>query len=166
MTAPPPPRLTNRQRRALRGLVAINAGLMRRVARELQRDSGLSDADYEVLVNLSNAGGRQRAFELGSRMNWEKSRLSKHLTRMEARGLVLREACETDNRGAYIVLTDGGRTAYAQAEPLHLEHVRRLLFAALTEEQLDQLGDIAQAIADHLGALDHVAGSPADRSGR
>jgi DNA-binding MarR family transcriptional regulator len=151
----PPPRLTDRQRRALRGLVGLNAALIRRLARELQRDSGLSDADYEVLVNLTNApGNRQRAFELGATMNWEKSRLSKHLTRMETRGLVAREPCPADSRGAFIVLTEAGRAAFAQAEPLHLEHVRQLLFAALTDEQLDALGDIAAAVFAHLDGID------------
>ncbi len=152
---PAPPRLRERERHALRGLVQLNAVLLRRLARELQRDCGLSDADYEVLVNLSDApGGRRRAFVLAGQMNWEKSRLSKHLTRMEQRGLVAREACDTDNRGAYVGLTDAGRAAFARAEPVHLEHVRRLFFAALSAEQLDALGDISEAVVEHLESLD------------
>lgn len=154
-SAPADPHLTPLERRALRGVIAMNTTFIRRLARELQRDSGLSDADYEVLVNLDKApGGRLRAFELGAAMNWEKSRLSKHLTRMEGRGLVEREPCAEDNRGAFVALAGAGRAAFAQAEPLHLDHVRRLLFDALTDEQLEALADAAEALTAHLGRVD------------
>lgn len=151
--------LTDLERRALRALVGLNTSLLRRIVRDLQEEAGVSDADYEVLVNLSKApAGRARAFELGATMNWEKSRLSKHLTRMERRGLVAREPCETDSRGAFIALTDLGRETFARAEPLHLDHVRRLFFAGLTDEQLAAFADIA---ASSLAHLDRVTGDQA-----
>ena len=122
------------------------------VNRELQRETGLSGADYEVLVNLSEApDGRLRPFELGRATEWEKSRLSHHLTRMEERGLVKREACPTDNRGAHIVLTAKGRKAIEAAAPLLVSHVRRLFVEALTPEQLDALADIAETVIAKLG---------------
>ncbi len=123
-----------------------------RVARELQRETGLSGADYEVLVNLSEAPtGRLRAFELGRATGWEKSRLSHHISRMEDRDLVRRESCPTDSRGAFVVLTVTGRKAIEAAAPLHVEHVRRWFVDALTPEQLDALADISDAILAKLG---------------
>jgi len=144
--------LTKREQRAWRAYMAMEHHLGSRVARELQQATGLSGADYEVLVNLSEAPDeRLRPMELGRATEWEKSRLSHHLTRMEERGLVKRQACPTDNRGAHIVLTAKGRKAIEAAAPQHVEHVRRLFIDALTAEQLDALADIAETIVAKLG---------------
>jgi len=144
--------LNRREQRAWRSFLLMERRLTGRVARELQRETGLSGADYEVLVNLSEApDGRLRAFELGRATGWEKSRLSHHITRMEDRDLVLRASCPTDSRGAFVVLTDAGRTAIEAAAPRHVEHVRRFFVDSLTPEQLDALADISDAIVANLG---------------
>ena len=84
--------LDEREQRAWRRFITMQAQLRARLARQMQRESGLSEADYEVLVQLSEAPcGRQRVFELGQATQWEKSRLSHHLTRMVQRGLVARD---------------------------------------------------------------------------
>jgi DNA-binding MarR family transcriptional regulator len=122
-----------------------------RIAQAIQHDTGLSGADYEVLVNLSEApAGRMRAFELGRATQWEKSRLSHHITRMVERGLVQRESCPTDNRGAFVVLTPSGRSAIEAAAPKHVEHVRRWFIDSLTPEQLDALAEISETITAKL----------------
>ena len=82
------------------------------------------------------------------------SRLSKHLRRMGGRGLVAREHCAADQRGAVIVLTQHGRDAFATARGFHLGHVRELLFDALTTEQLDAFGELAETILEHIDAID------------
>ena len=139
--------LSRREQRAWRGFVLLQQRLTPRVARELQRETGLSGADYEVLVQLSEApGARLRAFELGGLTQWEKSRLSHHITRMVDRGLVRRESCPTDSRGAFVVMTAGGRKAIEAAAPLHVEHVRRWFIDSLTPEQLDALAEISDAV--------------------
>ncbi len=144
--------LTRREQRAWRSFLLMARRLNARVARELQRETGLSGADYEVLVHLSETPeGRLRAFELGRATGWEKSRLSHHITRMEDRDLVGRATCPTDSRGAFVVLTDAGRTAIEAAAPRHVEHVRRFFVDALTPDQLDALADISEAIVANLG---------------
>ena len=136
-----------------RGWVEVGSRLEERLNRQLQHDSGLSSADYEVLVNLSEADeGRLRSFQLGALIRWEKSRLSHHLTRMEKRGLIAREECPTDGRGAYVVLTSAGRSAIETAAPLHVEEVRRLFIDLLTEEQLAQLVEITGSVLEVLRA--------------
>jgi len=125
--------------------------LTRQVARDLQHETGLSAADYEVLVQLSEApSGRLRAFELGGVTQWEKSRLSHHISRMVDRGLVKREACPTDNRGAFIVMTAAGRKAIEAAAPRHVEHVRRWFIDSLTPDQLDALAEISETVLANL----------------
>jgi DNA-binding MarR family transcriptional regulator len=143
--------LDDREARAWRGFVRLQAEVLASTGRQLQRDSGLSEPDYAVLVNLSEApDGRLRAFALGRVLQWEKSRLSHHLTRMEQRGLVKRERCQSDSRGAFVVLTDVGRTAIEAAAPLHVEHVRRVFVDALSPTQLDAMGDIAETVLARL----------------
>jgi DNA-binding MarR family transcriptional regulator len=143
--------LDEREARAWRGYTRMRAQLEGRLSRELARHSGLSDPDYSVLVNLSEAPeGRLRAFELGRALQWEKSRLSHHLKRMEKRRLVARESCESDARGSFVVITTEGRAAIEAAAPAHVEDVRRHLIDLLSAEQLDMLGDITETVLAHL----------------
>ncbi|MPY95070.1 MAG: MarR family transcriptional regulator [Acidimicrobiia bacterium] len=145
--------LDDREQQAWRGLLAMQAKLDGRLRRSLQRDSGLSDADYAVLVNLSEApGGRLRVFELVAALDWEKSRLSHQLRRMEQRGLLEREGCETDRRGSFVVLTEPGRRAIEAAAPHHVNEVRRWFVDALTGAQLEALTEITAAVLANLGA--------------
>lgn len=143
--------LNEQEARAWRQFLLMTSRLRRSVGSALQRDSGLSDGDYEVLVHLSEAaGGRLRPSELGSAMQWEKSRLSHHLTRMEQRGLVRRLPCRTDNRGALVAVTPAGRRALERAAPRHVDHVRRVFIDALTPDQLAALTEIATAVLAQL----------------
>lgn len=117
------------------------------LARRMQADGDISMSDFAVLVPLSEAADqRLRAFALGRALQWEKSRLSHHLSRMERRGLVAREDCGTDRRGAFVVLTPGGRAALEAAAPPHAEAVRTAVFDRLTAEQVDRLGEICDVL--------------------
>ncbi|MBF6352013.1 MULTISPECIES: MarR family winged helix-turn-helix transcriptional regulator [Nocardia] len=143
--------LDERESRAWRGYLAMHTQLAARLHRQLQHDSGLSLSDFEVLVRLTDQPEpRLRVGELGQLLQWEKSRLSHHLARMQKRGLVRREDCPDDARGAYIVLTEQGRTAIEQAAPGHVETVRELLFDALTDEQVESFGAIVARVLDRL----------------
>ena len=145
------PWLDDREQRAWRGYLDTHTRLIGHLSRQLQRDTGLSEGDYAVLVNLTEAPDeRLRAFELGRAMQWEKSRLSHHLTRMAARGLVQREECASDGRGAFILLTPAGRAAIETAAPLHVREVRRLFVEALSGDQLETLAEISDALRRRL----------------
>lgn len=144
--------LDEREDHAWRSFLTMQAVLRRVVGKELQEATGLSEADYAVLVHLSEAPeGRLRPFELGIATDWEKSRLSHHLTRMERRGLVERQICPSDSRGALVALTSTGRTAIERAAPFHVEQVRRLFLSAMSDEQLGALGTICDAVLARLG---------------
>lgn len=139
--------LTDTEQATWRSFVRMQVRLNAQLSQCMQAESGLSMADYEVLVHLSEApDGRLRVFELGRGVEWEKSRLSHHLRRMAGRGLVEREGCGSDGRGAYVVLTDLGRRAIEAAAPLHVADVRRFVIDALTPEQLANLRKISDAI--------------------
>jgi DNA-binding MarR family transcriptional regulator len=152
--------LDEREQRAWRAFLTLQDQVPRRVASQLQREKGLSGPDYEVLVQLSEApGGRMRSFELGKATHFEKSRLSHHLSRMACRGLVAREGCPTDNRGAFVVLTDKGRAAIEDAAPVHVEHVRRWFIDALTRDELDALVAISEKVATRMAEDDPDLGA-------
>jgi DNA-binding MarR family transcriptional regulator len=140
--------LTEHEQEAWRAYQRLRHLLDARLRADLVRTSGMSDADYAVLVHLSEAPDeRMRARDLAGALVWEKSRLSHQISRMEKRGMVERADCPTDARGAFIVLTDQGREAIAAAAPLHVDAVRRYLIDGLSPELLDALIEIAR-IAD------------------
>ncbi|MEV7522189.1 MarR family transcriptional regulator [Streptomyces sp. NPDC091371] len=123
------------------------------IARDLSQDSGLSEADYDVLSVLGSTDGhRMRISALAELMHWSRSRLSHHLTRMEQRGIVRREEVAADARGAEVVLTEGGVETITAAAPLHVESVRRHLIDTLTPEQLRTFAEVGEILRVRLGA--------------
>ena len=139
--------LNAEEERAWRALQFMQMRLEGALARQLAEDSGLSYPDYLVLVALTDrAEGRMRLFELAGVLGWEKSRLSHHVGRMAARGLVEKERCDSDRRGAYVIVTRRGRSDIKAAAPGHVAAVRRLFVDRLTPSQLDVIGDAAEAV--------------------
>jgi DNA-binding MarR family transcriptional regulator len=149
----PQPWLTPEQQLAWRQYLQLQARLSAHLNRRLQADSGLSLADFDVLVQLSeSATGRLRVFELGAALNWEKSRVSHQVRRMQTRGLVERQECEDDGRGAFVVLTDQGRSAIDEAAPAHADLVRRIVFDDLSPAQVTAFTAVAGAVLARLDA--------------
>ncbi len=144
--------LNAHEERAWRSLQFMQMRLEGELARQLAADSGLSYPDYFVLVALTDRpDGRMRLFELGDVLGWEKSRLSHHVARMTERGLVTKEKCDSDRRGAFVVITKRGRKEIEAAAPGHVTAVRRLFVDRLTPSQLDAIGETAGIV---LAALD------------
>jgi DNA-binding MarR family transcriptional regulator len=131
--------LDERQARAWQAYLKLNQELYAALEVQLQRDSGLSGADYAVLVPLSTAAGVIRTRELGTEIGWDRSRLSHQISRMERRGLVAREECSEDGRGSMVRLTDTGRSAIEGAAPAHAETIHRHFFDRLSKGELDTL---------------------------
>lgn len=136
------PWLSADQQRAWRHWIALGTALPVALNRQLQEDSGLSLSDYDVLVALTEAtdtGGRLRVGDLATSIGWERSRVSHHVRRMQGRGLVDREECEDDGRGAWVVVTAAGRDAIRRAAPGHARLVRSLVFDDLSPADLEAL---------------------------
>jgi DNA-binding MarR family transcriptional regulator len=143
--------LTPTELNAWRGFVRMQERLSGRVSRHLQATSNLSAADYGVLVHLVDApGGRMRSADLARSLEWEKSRMSHQVSRMMRRGLVIREECPEDGRGAFVVITLAGRRVIAAAAPCHVKTVRRLFVDSLTPEELEVLARVAHRVLERL----------------
>lgn len=144
--------LDPREARAWRGFQVLRRDLGSTLERRLSRDSGLSAADYELLVVLSETDGeRMRARELRNLVRWDRSRLAHQVRRMEQRGLLLRTECETDARGTMIELTAEGRRVIEAAAPGHVEAVRHYFIDLLTPGELDALTTISAKVAERIG---------------
>jgi DNA-binding MarR family transcriptional regulator len=147
--------LDEREARAWRALQSMQMRLEAALGRQLADDSELSLSDYAVLVSLTDRpDGRLRLFELGQQIGWEKSRLSHHVARMAGRGLVKKEVCASDRRGAFVVVTNSGRKAIETAAPGHVAEVRRLVVDRLSADQLDAIANAAETV---LAALETEA---------
>jgi len=150
--------LDETEQRAWRAYVTMQGRLTAALHRQLQADAGMSIADYEVLVYLTEAtGGRLRPYELQRRLLWEQSRVSHHLIRMQRRGLVDREACSDDGRGAFVVATAAGRAAIEAAAPGHVAAVRRLFFDGLTPEEIALVERLAGRVVARIDATGTAA---------
>ena len=90
-----------------------------------------------------------RAFELGRATQWEKSRLSHHLTRMEKRGLIRKEACES--RYPEIAITADGLAAIKECAPVHVARVREFFVDVFGPDRLRMLGEVSDEIVDTIG---------------
>ncbi|SPT51491.1 MarR family winged helix-turn-helix transcriptional regulator [Actinomadura madurae] len=122
-----------------RMMIAVQTG----TARDLSR-AGLSEPDYEVLSTLSERPDHAGTLhEQAAKMGWSRSRLSRHATRMEARGLIRREPDPADGRGCVLVLTEHGLDTLTDAAPAHLESVRHHFIDRLAPEDLTALEHIA-----------------------
>ncbi|QNE18664.1 winged helix-turn-helix transcriptional regulator [Kribbella qitaiheensis] len=129
----------------------------------LIKNSGLSGADYALLHPLSTSPqGVLRTRDLGRSIGWERSRLSHQVSRMEKRGLVVREECASDARGSMIRLTDAGRAAVEAAAPDHADAVRTYLLDKLTREEQDVLTTLLDRVLAGLPYRDLCRVDPAD----
>ncbi|MGO9873104.1 MAG: MarR family winged helix-turn-helix transcriptional regulator [Acidimicrobiia bacterium] len=143
--------LDDRQQHVWQAYLHVNQHLYAALEERMLRESGLSGADYKVLVPLSETrGGVLRARELCTEIGWDRSRLSHHVTRMEKRGLVVREECSEDSRGLMVRLTRAGRRAIERAAPGHAEATHRFFFDLLSPDELETLAAVFDRVFENL----------------
>jgi DNA-binding MarR family transcriptional regulator len=121
---------------AWRSLLQAHATLMRQLATDLEKETGLSLGDFDVLAQLANAGGELRMTELAARVLTSRSGLTRRVARLVDEGLVRRASAETDARGVVVALTDAGVARLTEAVPVHLRGVSKLFVAQLDDQEL------------------------------
>jgi DNA-binding MarR family transcriptional regulator len=142
--------LTDDEQCAWRTHLDVSRLLMHQLEKDLQ-PFGLTNNDYEILVNLSESAERRlRMSDLAAATLQSKSRLSHQITRMENAGLVRRENCESDRRGLYAVLTEQGMETMQKVAPHHVASVRKHFIDLLTPEALADLRESLSPVAEHL----------------
>lgn len=130
--------LTKRELQIWSAVKRLGDTVFSAVALELEADTGLSGADFGILSRLEDLGGGEltQAALLAS-LEWQKSRLSHQLTRMEARGLVKRE--RIPGQGAVVTILPPARERIARARPVHAVAVRKHVLRHLTPHEADVL---------------------------
>lgn len=156
--------LSDDEQRAWRRLAAVAMMLPAALEAQLQRDAGLTHFGYWVMAMLSEAPGRARRMsELAALANGSQSRLSHLVSKLEQRGWVRRERACGDGRGQVAVLTDAGYDLVVATAPGHVAEVRRLVFDALSPQQVQALDEICAAIVARLAPEPPPAAEPSER---
>ncbi len=146
--------LSEKQQQHWRAWLTATTLLDEQLNRELQESHGLTGADYEILVRLSDTPERRiRMSELAAKTLSSRSRLTHQINRMEKAGLVTREACEDDKRGQLCVMTDLGWKTLVAAAPAHVTSVRQHFVDILTNEEFAALGRASEKLAKHLESI-------------
>jgi DNA-binding MarR family transcriptional regulator len=152
-TAVEPRWLTDGEQAVWRDFLDVIRLLMERLNRQLVEDSGMTLAEYEVLVRLSEAPQwRLRMSELADLVVNSRSRLTHTVRRLEERGWVVREDCEQDRRGILCVLQTEGFAVLEAAAPGHVEAVRAIIFDVLDAEDVAGLGRAMHKVRSGLRA--------------
>ena len=132
--------LDTNEQEAWNAFVAANARLLTELDRALTEVHAMTLAEFEVLQHLSEAPGqRLRMNELAEQCGLSPSGLTRRFDTMTRAGLVDRERCDDDRRGVHAVLTDMGFERLREVAPTHVEGVRRLFFARLSEDEITAL---------------------------
>ena len=117
-------------------LLQAHATLMRRLESDLERETGLPLADFDVLAQLARAGGELRMTELAARALISRSGMTRRVARLVEEGLVRRADADVDGRGVVVALTDAGVARLAETAPVHARGISKLFVAQLDDQEL------------------------------
>jgi DNA-binding MarR family transcriptional regulator len=121
---------------AWRTFLRAHASLMRRLETDLEHETGLALADFDVLAQLAGAGGELRMTDLAARALISRSGMTRRVARLVDDGLVRRVSSDTDARGVVVALTDGGVARLRETAPVHARGVAALFVARLDDREL------------------------------
>lgn len=135
------------------------------VQRQLQAEGGLSYVQFEVLAKLVDAQRPLTMTELADGVVYSRSGLTHQAGLLVKAGLITREASPDDQRAVVVDITDDGRALVTEVLPGHIQVVRDLLYGALSEEDVDALGDIVTRVRDHMRNRPPRSAAPRARRG-
>src|SRR2546421_5245577 len=117
-------------------LLRAHATLLRRLDTDLERETGLALADFDVLAQLARAKGELRITELAERALISRSGMTRRVARLVDEGLVRRDKASTDARGVVVALTKAGIARLGETAPVHARGISKLFVAQLDDEDL------------------------------
>ena len=124
---------------AWQAFLRAHATLMRELGTDLATKANLSLGDFDVLAQLTVAGGDLRVTELATKVFSSRSALTRRLDRMADEGLVQRSRAGADGRGVVVGVTEVGAAKLLEALPIHLDGVGRLFVELLDDQELTTL---------------------------
>jgi DNA-binding MarR family transcriptional regulator len=124
---------------AWRSLLRAHATLMRQLETDLEQQTGLALADYDVLAQLAIADGELRMTELANRALISRSGMTRRVARLVDEGLVRRADAGADGRGVAVALTDAGAARLAETVPAHARGIAEYFVSRLDDQELAAL---------------------------
>ena len=121
---------------AWHSMLRAHATLMRRLDTDLERETGLALADFDVLAQLAEAHGELRMTELADRALISRSGMSRRVARLADEGLVRRDKAGSDGRGVVVAITEAGIARLAETTPVHARGISKLFVAQLDDQEL------------------------------
>ncbi len=121
---------------AWRSLLRAHATLIRRLDTDLEQETGLALADFDVLAQLAAAHGELRMTELADRALISRSGMSRRVARLADEGLVRRDKADSDARGVVVALTEAGIARLTETAPVHARGISKLFVAQLDDQEL------------------------------
>lgn len=132
-----------------RAFLTAHAWVTRRLDDELRAEHDLSLAEYDALLTIADAPGRRiRMRQLADRVVLSKSGVTRLIDRLVLDGLVERDACLTDARGAEAVLTAAGLDRLRRASRTHLRGVAEHFLGAVDDTDLAVIERTMHAVAE------------------
>ena len=120
-------------------LLRAHATLLRQLEKDLEKETGLALADFDVLAQLAVAGGKLRMTELADRALISRSGMTRRVARLVEVGLVRRANVDADARGVVVELTDAGVARLSETAPIHARGISDLFVARLNDQELAAL---------------------------
>jgi DNA-binding MarR family transcriptional regulator len=131
--------LTDQEFEAWKAFLRAHSAVLRVLDAELEAEQGVPLTYFDVLIQLSRAGGRLRMSDLADAVLLSRSGITRLVDRMGRDGLVRREPCPTDRRALYAVLTPEGEKALQNALPVHLRGIAEHFARHLSEREAKTL---------------------------
>src|ERR1700730_12980200 len=120
-------------------LLRAHATLLRQLEKDLEKETGLALADFDVLAQLALAGGALRMTELADRALISRSGMTRRVDRLVEEGLVRRANAGADARGVVVALIDTGMARLTETAPVHARGIADLFVAKLNDQELASL---------------------------
>jgi len=157
-TTEPIRELTDEELGAWRGLLRVHSALVKALDAQLVTEHDLPLTSYEVLINLQAAPGRRRRMaELADGVLLSRSGMTRLVDRLEREGLLERDACTSDGRGTFAVLTAKGEDLLSEARRTHLGGVRERFLQHFSDAELEQLAGLWNRVLPGAAELTRAA---------
>ncbi|MET0424234.1 MAG: MarR family transcriptional regulator [Actinoplanes sp.] len=137
--------------------------LQHAVEQQLRAESQLSYVQFQLLGRLADARGRLTMTELADGVVYSRSGLTYQAGQLEKAGLITRGPSPDDERATLVTITEAGLALFARVLPGHVEVVKRMLFAPLSDAESDALGQVMTGVRDHMRALPPRSAAPRSR---
>lgn len=149
-------------------LMEVGSLLQHAVEQQLREEGGLSYIQFQILAVLGeNPQGRQRMTDLADRLVHSRSGLTYQVGQLAEADLVAKSPSPEDERSVIVCLTPNGRALLDRVMAGHVQVVRRLLLAPLSNEDVADLGDVLVRVRDHMRTVPPRSAAPRrKRSGR